>query len=240
MNLRQTQLAGAQVIPGSVWSLGEDTRADFITKTYAHLFGAIALFTLIEVFLFSSGLAESIAHALMAAPGGWLMVLGGFMLVNWIASRTAHTATSLAAQYAALGGFVLAEAIIFVPMLYIANEQFSGVISSAAIVTLGGFTALTAVAFITRKDFSFMRSVLIWGGMCAMLLIVAGVIFGFSLGPVFSVAMIAFAGGAILYDTSNVLHHYPPGKHVAASLELFASVALLFWYVLRIFMSSRD
>ena len=30
------------------------------------------------------------------------------------------------------------------------------------------------------------------------------------------------------------------GQHVAASLALFASVALLFWYILRLFMSSRD
>jgi FtsH-binding integral membrane protein len=52
--------------------------------------------------------------------------------------------------------------------------------------------------------------------------------------------MVAFAGAAILYETSNILHHYRPNQHVAASLSLFASVALLFWYVLRIFMGSRN
>ncbi len=51
--------------------------------------------------------------------------------------------------------------------------------------------------------------------------------------------MIAFAGVAILYDTSNVLHHYPENRAVAAALQLFASVALMFWYVLRLFLS-RD
>ena len=55
----------------------------------------------------------------------------------------------------------------------------------------------------------------------------------------FSVAMVAFAGAAILYDTSNVLHHYPEDRAVGAALELFASVALLFWYILRLFMSRR-
>jgi FtsH-binding integral membrane protein len=67
-------------------------------------------------------------------------------------------------------------------------------------------------------------------------------IFGFQLGLLFSAAMVIFAGAAILYDTSKVMHHYEPGQHVAASLELFASVALLFWYILQIVlsMSSRN
>ena len=171
--------------------------------------------------------------------GSWLLVLGAFMVVGWLASRVAHNSTSQAAQYAALIGFVLAEAIIFVPMLFIAQAIAPGVIESAAFVTLIGFTALTAIVYYTRKDFSFLGAVLRWAGIAALLLIVAGVIFGFELGTFFSVAMIAFAGGAILYDTSNVMHHYPEDRHVGAALELFASVALMFWYVLRLFMS-RD
>jgi FtsH-binding integral membrane protein len=69
--------------------------------------------------------------------------------------------------------------------------------------------------------------------------IVAGIVFGFHLGTWFSVAMVGLAGAAILYDTSNILHHYPDDRYVGAALELFASVALMFWYVLRIFIS-RD
>ena len=51
--------------------------------------------------------------------------------------------------------------------------------------------------------------------------------------------LVAFAGTAILYETSNVLHRFNTNQHVAASLTLFASIALLFWYILRIF-SSRN
>jgi uncharacterized protein len=104
-------------------------------------------------------------------------------------------------------------------------------------VTFIAFTALTAVVFFTRKDFSFLRGILFWGAIVALTLIVAGVIFGFQLGVFFSIAMVALAGGAILYDTSNVLHHYPEDRYVAAALELFASVALMLWYVLRLFLS---
>jgi len=215
-----------------------DARARFISRTYNHLMGSIVLFTLMEVWFFTTGLAETIAAALLGV-GSWLLVLGGFMLVTWLATRTAHTSDSKPAQYAALVAVVTAYAVLFVPMLYIANGYADGTIESAALVTLLGFGGLTAVAFTTRKDFSFMASALRWGGVVALVAIVGGVLFGFNLGTWFSVAMVGFAGAAILYDTSNVLLHYPEDRYVGAALQLFASVAMMFWYILRIFMS-RD
>jgi FtsH-binding integral membrane protein len=214
-----------------------ERRARFLTRTYNHLFGAIVAFAAIEFALFASGLAPVIARAMMSVS--WLFVLGGFMLAGWLASRAAHTARSLVAQYAALAGYVVVEALIFLPMLLIANNVAPGAISSAGLVTILGFAGLTGIAFYTRKDFSFLRTILMWGGVGAMLLIVGGVIFGFQLGVFFSVAMVVFAGAAILYDTSNVLHRFPEDRYVAGALQLFSSVTLMFWYVLRIFMSSR-
>ncbi|MDH3338369.1 MAG: Bax inhibitor-1 family protein, partial [Gammaproteobacteria bacterium] len=143
------------------------------------------------------------------------------------------------AQYAAFAFFVFVEAIIFVPMLYIAMVTQPGVIDSAAGVTLLGSVGLIATAMITRRDFSFLRGMLVWGGILALIGIGASLIFGFELGTWFSVAMIGFAGTAVLYDTSNIMHHYPQDKYVAASMALFASIALMFWYILRLFMS-RD
>ncbi len=233
--MQETYRLTQQTIPAA--SLGAEARGAFIARTYQHLLGAMVAFTALEVFLFKTGLAAKIATALLSTS--WLLVLGGFVVVSWIASRVAHQAQTLGAQYAALGGFVVAEAIIFVPLLYIAQMQAPGVIQSAAVVTLLGFTGLSAVAFYTRKDFSFLGGMLRWAMVGALVLIVAGAIFGFQLGTFFSVAMIVVAGGAILYDTSNVLHHFPEDRYVGAALELFASVALMFWYVLRLFLS-RD
>jgi FtsH-binding integral membrane protein len=227
-------------LPGSYVPVSErsvESRSVFISRTYNHLMGAIVAFTLFEVWLFTSGLAEPIAQAMML--GSWLLVLGGFMLVSWFASRTAQSAESMGAQYAGLAAMVIAYGVLFVPLLYAANSMADGVITSAAGVTLLGFMGLTAVAFTTRKDFSFLAGMLRWGGILAIVAIVSGVLFGFQLGTWFSVAMVGFAGAAILYDTSNVLHHYPEDRYVAASLQLFASVALMFWYVLQLFMS-RD
>jgi FtsH-binding integral membrane protein len=221
----------------AVSDLDEQSRGTFVSRTYGHLFGAVMAFMLIEIFLFKTGLAEPMARAMLGVS--WLLVLGGFVVVSWLASRTAHSAVSKPAQYAALAGYVVAEAIIFVPLLYIADKMAPGAITSAAAVTFVAFAALTAVVFFTGKDFSFLRGILCWSGIVALVLIVAGVVFGFQLGTFFSVGMVALAGAAILYDTSNVLHHYPEDRYVAAALELFASVALMLWYVLRIFMSRR-
>jgi FtsH-binding integral membrane protein len=224
--------------PRPVAELEAPSRSAFVTRTYLHLYGAIVAFTLLEAFLFTSGLAAPIARAMFGTS--WLLVLGGFIVVSWIATHVAHRATSLPAQYLALAGYVVAEAIVFVPLLFVAQYHAPGTIESAALVTLVGFGILTAVAMWTRQDLSFLRAVLPWAFGVALLLVVSGVIFGFELGPMFSVAMIGLAGVAILYDTSNVLHHYPEDRYVGASLELFASVALMFWYVLRLFLASRD
>lgn len=220
-----------------VIELDTNSRGRFIARAYNHLFGAILAFVLLEVAMFKTGIAEGIASALLGT--NWLLVLGGFVVVSWMARYVSHRSTSLAAQYAALAGYVLAQAIIFVPLLYIADKFAPGVITSAAAVTFLGFVGLSLVAFVTRKDFSFLRGILIWGGIVALVLIVAGVLFGFMLGTFFSVAMIGLAGAAILYDTSNILYHYPEDRYVGAALELFASVALMFWYVLRLFLGSR-
>jgi FtsH-binding integral membrane protein len=223
--------------PVTVSEMDVDSRGRFVSRTYAHLFGAVCGFILIETFLFKSGLADKIAHTLLGVS--WLLVLGGFVLVSWLASRAAHLAQSKVAQYGALVAYVVAESLIFVPLLWIANNVAPGAITSAAAVTFVAFAALTAIVFLTGKDFSFLRGLLFWGGIMALALIIAGVIFGFQLGTYFSIAMVGLAGASILYDTSNVLHHYSEDRYVAAALELFASVALMLWYVLRLFMNRR-
>jgi FtsH-binding integral membrane protein len=162
------------------------------------------------------------------------------MLVSTLASNWAVSAVSPATQYAGLGLYVVAESIIFAPLLYIANGIDPSVIQSAALTTLALFSGLTLAVFITRKDFSFLRTFLVFGGFAAMGFILVAILFQFQLGAIFTYAMIALACGYILYDTSNVMHHYRVGQHVAAALALFASVALLFWYLVRFFMSRRN
>ncbi len=224
---------------------GVESRADFIRKTYMHLIGAVLVFIGIEFYVFQIADAEvAISQMMLRGPYGWLLVLGGFMLVSWVANMWAHSSASPGVQYMGLGLYVLAEAIIFVPLLFIASQysEDPDIIPTAGIVTLIIFGGLTAIVFLTAKDFSFLGPMLWIAGFGAIGLIVCSILFTFSLGIVFTVFMLVLAAGWILYSTSNVLHHYRIGQHVAASLALFAALALLFWYVLRLLMilGSRD
>lgn len=218
-------------------------RAQFIQRTYLHLAGAVGAFIGIEFLLFQFGIAQVLFRFLMGSRFTWLGVIGGFALLGWLARSLAAKTESVQTQYVGLGIYVVAEALIFAPLLYIAAYLTGdpSVIPTAAILTLLLFAGLTAVAFTTRKDFSFLGGILTIVGFVALGLIVCSAIFGFTLGLFFSVAMVVFASAAILYDTSKIIHHYSTDQYVAASLELFASVALLFWYVLRILiaLSSR-
>ncbi len=217
-------------------------RAAFIRKTYLLLAFAILAFIGVEAFFFASGIANVIANVLFSGGAiGWLVVLGMFMGISFLANRWAVSETSKATQYFGLLLFIVAEAVIFVPLILI-STSVSGdttVLLKAGITTIGLFLGITMTVFITRTDFSFLAPVLAIGGFAALGFIVASAIFGFSLGSVFAFVMVAFAGTAILYETSNVLHRFSTRQHVAASLTLFASIALLFWYILTIF-SSRD
>jgi FtsH-binding integral membrane protein len=215
-----------------------DSRAQFITRTYTHVVGGILGFILIEMGLFESGLAEQVARFMLGF--NWFLILGAFMLVGWLASRTAQTSSSIGMQYFAYAAYVVAEALIFVPLLYIADAKAPGAIDSATLITALGAGGLMVVAHRTRKDFSFLRAVLMWGGVVALLAMVGGAVFGFQLGTWFSVAMIGFAGAAVLYDTSNIINTYPEDRYVSAAMQLFASIALMFWYVLRLVMGNRN
>jgi FtsH-binding integral membrane protein len=217
-------------------------RAQFIRKTYLLLAAAILAFIGVEAFLFASGAAGLIANVIFSGGGmGWLVVLGLFMAVSFLANRWAVSETSKLTQFLGLGIFIVAEAIIFVPLIMI-STYYAGdatVLLKAGVVTLGLFLGITATVFLTRSDFSFLGPILAIGGFIALGFIASSILFGFSLGSVFAFVMVAFAGTAILYETSNVLHRFNINQHVAAALTLFASIALLFWYILSIF-SSRD
>jgi FtsH-binding integral membrane protein len=226
--------------PGNNMSLpgALDSRSVFITRTYSHVVGGILGFVLVELALFESGLAAQIFGFMSGF--NWLWILGAFMLIGWLATRTAQTSTSLGMQYFAYAMYVIAEALIFVPLLVMANMKAPGAIDSATLVTCLGAAGLMIVAHRTRKDFSFLRAILMWGGVVALLAIVGGAVFGLGLGTWFSVLMIGFAGAAVLYDTSNIIHQYPEDRYVSAAMQLFASIALMFWYVLRLIMNGRS
>lgn len=218
-----------------------NARAEFIKNTYLHLAGAVAAFIVVEFMLFQLGIAEALTSFISGNRFGWLMIIGGFSLLGWFSRSLVAKADDVNMQYAGLGAYVIGEALIFAPILYIATNytQDPYLLPTAVILTLAMFVGITTVAFTSGKDFSFLGGFLRIGGFIALGLIVCSVLFGFTLGIIFSALMVVFASVAILYTTSNIIRRYSTQHYVAASLELFASVALLFYYVLMTLMRSR-
>lgn len=218
-------------------------RAKFIERTYLHLAGAIAAFVALEYVFLSMAPMQKLAIAMLSTRASWFVVLALFIGVSWAADRFARHSTSRPMQYLGLGLYVVAEAVIFMPLLMIA-QAYGGpdVIMTAGVSTLAIFAALTGIVMMTKKDFSWMRGALGILSLGALGLIGFSLLFGFNLGIFFVVFMIALSACYILYDTSNIMRHYHPNQYVAAALTLFASVALMFWYVLQFVMSltSRD
>ena len=212
-------------------------RADFMRRVYLRLVAGVAAFVLIEAYLFTSGLAVAITEFVFSTS--WLLILGGFMVVSWLANAVALRAASPASQW---GGYLLlvaANALIFAPMLVIAELQVPGTVAQAGQYAVGGFVILSVVAHRSSRDFTWLGASLRWFGILALAGIALAVLTGFQLGTWFSLAMIGFAGAAILYETQVLLRETPPGRETVAAMALFSSLALLFWYVLRLFMERR-
>lgn len=221
-----------------------DVRKTFIRKTYAHLTAAIYGLVLLEFLYFKTLPLDNWVPQLFAERWGWLALFGGYMLISWIAQSWANSGATLAKQYAGLAGYVFAFSIILCPMLWIANhfvtpiggQNYSPIIV-AAVTTLAVFGILTAIVFISKKDFSFLGPILGISSFVILGVILLGAFGLLNLGTGFCMFLVVFASGAILYDTSNVLHRYRTEQYVAAALALFASVGILFWYILQIVIS---
>jgi FtsH-binding integral membrane protein len=216
----------------------QSERAAFIRRTYAHVAGSVLALVALEAILLQIVPGETIENIFLRGRWTWLLVMLAWMGASYVARLWANSATSTAMQYMGLGLYIVAWAVLFLPLIHVATVYSSdpNLIPMAGILTFAVFLGLTLTVLLTKKDFSFLRPVLCVGSLIALGVIVCSILFGFSLGLFFCFAMVALISGCILYDTSNVLHHYRTDQHVAAALELFASVAILFWYILQILM----
>jgi FtsH-binding integral membrane protein len=220
-----------------------DERLAFLRRTYAHVFGATAVFAgLLWLLVTTPELSTPIARAFFG--GGWWAIMIGFMAVGYLTQKMAASQAGPAVQYAGLGIYAVAEAVFFTPLMLLVTRMpnGAGVVNQAVLLTLIIFGGLTVIVFVTKQDFSFLKGILTVLAWAAIGLMVVAMFTSLSLGTWFVAGMVVLMGGFILYETSNVLHHYPTNMHVAAALALFSSLTTLFWYVLRLtsIMSSDD
>ena len=222
-------------------------RTAFIRRTYMHLAGAILAFTGIEYAIFKLLPTQVLMNilGLFFHPASFLIVFVAFIGVGYLARMWAFSGASQATQYLGLALYVLLEAIIFIPIMAVCllspSLKEANILPNAAIMTLSMFAGLTLAVFTTRKDFSFLGPILSVACMLMFGLCIAAMFFGPQMGLFYSFIGVALACAYILYDTSNVLHHFRTDQHVAAALELFCSIAYLFMNIVRIMiLTSRN
>jgi uncharacterized protein len=253
-----------RIIPGAVATVGVSDRVAFLRRTYGTLGIALIAWAALTAGLMRFATNFSLSFSEFAFKGNiqWLIVLGLFMVVGYGAQRLAQSSASRGVQYAGLGLAVIAEAVILQPLLWVALLKFGnpaevigvdaankyvwlsagaggGLIAQAALITIAIFVGLTLTVFITKKDFSFLRGALTIGFFAVIGVILASMLFGFTLGAFFAGAVILLMAGYILFQTSLVMKEFPPTMHIAAALMLFSTIATLFWYVLYLLMSLR-
>ncbi len=215
-----------------------EERMSFIRRTYAWLTGAVFLCVAMMGAFFVSPFFQPVMEFMVST--NWLIVLGLFIGFSWLGDWMAHSVESKGIQFIGMLVGVGAYAIIFSYLFLVSGALTpeygvdSSVLVHAGLLTLVVFGALTAVVFVTKKDFSILRTGLIVLSVLAFGAIAAGVLFGFTLGLGFAVAMVGLCAGLIVYQTSNILHHYPADRHMGAALALFSSVGMLFWYLFMI------
>jgi uncharacterized protein len=222
----------------------ENARLGFIRRTYLHLAISVAALVGIEAFLINSELGLEVLKAMYGNKMSLLVVMAIFIGGGFLARYMARADSGVAIKYLGLALYIAIWAVMLTPILYVATHspKFGGmaVVNQAALLTLIVFGGLTLTVMVTKADFSGIGPYLFAASWAIFAVILAGILFGFGLGLWISFLCIALAAGYILYDTSNILHHYRTDEHVAASLELFADVALLFYHILRVLMFSRS
>ena len=227
-----------------------NARVAFIQRTYMHLAGSVAALVGIEAVLLQALKTDGgreFLGAWFGNPISLLFILGFFIVGGFLARYLARADQPPVVKYLGLAMYTVIEAIFLLPILYVATTKYGmGIVNQAAVLTLVTFGGLTLTVFITKKDFSFLGYGLMLAGWLLFGIIIVAIVMplmggpSIGLGMWFSFLVIALAAGYILYDTSNILHHYGTDEHVGASLELLADVVLMFYYILRVLMASRD
>lgn len=231
-------------------------RAQFYRRTYAHVAGAFVAWAALLAVFFMTPIANGIAGLFFGLGTlGMLAVMLGLGFATTAAQTMAFSRSSKSTQYSGLALAILAEAVLFVPLIFLVvmqmpegksggAEAFMAATKSVfapALLTTGLLIAgLTATVFMTNKDFSFLRAAVTLGMFAAIGVVICAMIFGFTLGLGFAVAMVVLMAAAILYQTWQIKDQATPDQYVGAATALFIAFVTLLWYVIRIFSSRRD
>ncbi|OSN00068.1 FtsH protease modulator YccA [Lonsdalea populi] len=172
----------------------------------------------------------------LPAPGLLLMVAGFYGLM-FLTYKLANSPAGILAVFA-LTGF----------MGYTLGPMLSTLIASGAgdiiMLALGGtalvFFCCSAYVLTTRKDMSFLSGMMITGFVVLLVATIANLFLHIpALQMAISVMFILFSAGAILWETSNIIHGGET-NYVRATVSLYVSIYNVFVSLLSLLGMSRS
>ncbi len=213
---------------------GVSDRVAFIRAVYLWLMGGFGVAAL------GAFAALPIAMALAPVLGRafiWVLFGAQFGTLLWAGAVSRRKPLNRIAY--ALTTFisgVIAGIVIF----QVARTAGTGVVVAAFGMTGAAFLTLTAITFITKKDFSFLRSfvlvgiaIMFFGGLIAAIFSLNG------LSLVVSAVAVIACSGKILWDTSTMLRTDDLGDPAGFALSLFVSLYNIFLSLLNLLSGGR-
>ncbi len=206
-----------------------DARISFLGKTYGMLALCIAAGSLGAYM--AAGLAFPHEHPWMML----FMMIGGIFLVQAVRHIPGI-------NFAALLGFGGITGMAIAPLVTMVAARSDMLVAQAFMTTAAVFVGLSAYAFFSRKDFSFLKG-FVWTGLIAVIVLGLSNYFFFESGvlalTLSGISVLLFSA-FILYDTSSILRDYPNEEYIAAALTLYLDVFLLFENLLVLFGALGD
>lgn len=220
----------------SSWQVSQDTASRSLSthKVLRNTYMMLALTLMFSAL--TAGVAMSMGVGRMNI---FVLLIGAYGLM-FLVHKTANSTAGIFATFAFTGfmGFTIGPVL----NAYMSLPNGAQLVMTALGMTGITFAGLSAVALVTRKDFSFLSNFLFAGAIVLILAMLAAMIFNISgLALAVSAGFVLFASAAILFETSQIIHGGQT-NYLLATVSLYVSIYNMFLSLLALlgFASSDD
>lgn len=190
-------------------------------------------YLLLSTTLFFSAVVATLSMMLKLPHPGLIITLLGYFGLLFAVTKFRDRGLGVLCVFALTGfmGYTLGPILSH----YLSLPNGGQTVVSALTATAVIFTALSAYALTTRKDFSFMGGFLMVGILVAFLAGLGAIFFEMPmLSLAVSAAFVLLMSAMILYETSNIIHGGET-NYVMATVSLFVAIFNLFISLLQLF-----
>ena len=196
-------------------------------------------YLLLSLTLLFSALTATLAMISNAPPINPFITLIGYFGLLFLTTRLRNSPWGLVSIFALTGfmGYTLGP-ILNIYMQHVHNGHQIVVTSLGATGSI--FLSLSAIALITKKDFSFMGGFLAIGVLVAFFISLAAVLFHLPAAMLAASAMfIVLCSGIILFKTSQIIHGGET-NYIMATIDLYVSLYNIFISLLSLLGGSNN